>query len=83
MPYKEVSSTEVQTKFRQVIEEVQNHTIFVVTKHRAANALILSLHDFTQILDDPNKKQEILDFISDLRLPSGVGRVISSKSKVK
>lgn len=77
---KRASSTEAKNNFGQVLDDVLNHNLFIVERHGTAKAIIMSLDDFTQILDDANECRKISAIIKKMRPHSVVGRVVTIKT---
>lgn len=51
MPTKTIPSTEAQNNFGRILDDVvRNSTRYVIQRHHTAQAILLSLEDFDQLL---------------------------------
>jgi len=74
---KTVASTQAQNNFGQILDDVtQNDTRYIIKRHHKAQAIILSLSDFEQILNNISEQQTIKGIIQELKPVYNVGETI-------
>jgi prevent-host-death family protein len=77
MTTKAVSSTKAQNNFGQVLDDVmRNHTRYVIERHGIPQAILVSLDDFAQVLNDENKRREINSLVKEIRPKYHLGQVV-------
>jgi prevent-host-death family protein len=81
MTLKSVSSTVAKNKFGQVLADVtQNSVRYIVERHGAPKAIILSLDDFSRLLSDDVDRENIQQIISEVRPTYEIGRTLQVES---
>ena len=77
MVTKSVSSTQAQNNFGQVLDDVtHNHTRYIVERRGVPQAILLSVEDFANILDDESKRQQLGAILREVRPEYQLGRVL-------
>jgi prevent-host-death family protein len=84
---KSISSTEVQNKFGQVMNDVtQNQTRYIIERRGTPQAIILGFDDFTRLLNNDLERHHMNSILREVRPMYELGRTIShtdSSSKVE
>jgi PHD/YefM family antitoxin component YafN of YafNO toxin-antitoxin module len=79
MTTKTIGSTQAQSNFGQVLDDVTRHrTRYIVERRGVPQALILSFDDFADVLDDENERRQINAILRELRPEYDLGRVVKS-----
>jgi PHD/YefM family antitoxin component YafN of YafNO toxin-antitoxin module len=77
MNTKTIASTEAQNNFGRILNDViQNHTRYIIKRHGASQAIVLSLTDFEQILRDLPEQDIMTGIIRDLMPVYSLGETI-------
>lgn len=67
MKTKTIASTEAQNNFGRILDDiVQNNTRYVVKRRNLAQAVIISLADFEQLLTDTSEQQKMAKIVREL-----------------
>lgn len=78
METKTIASTEAQNNFGRILNDViQNHTRYVIKRHHTPQAIVLSLSDFEQILNDLPEQNKMTNIIRDLMPVYNLGEVVT------
>ena len=84
MVTKSVSSTQAQNNFGQVLDDVtHNRTRYVVERRGVPQAILLSVEDFANILNDDTKRQQVVAILREVRPEYQLGRVLYSSEVAK
>ena len=79
METKVITSTEAQNNFGQIIDSVvQARTRYVVKRRNVSQAIIMSLADFGQLLENSSDRQKMSDVIGELSPVYSLGETIES-----
>ncbi len=82
METKVITSTEAQNNFGQIIDSVvQDRTRYVVKRRNVSQAIIMSLADFGQLLENSSDRQKMCDMIGELSPVYSLGETIESSVK--
>ena len=82
METKVITSTEAQNNFGQIIDSVvQDRTRYVVKRRNVSQAIIMSLADFGQLLENSSDRQKMSDMIGELSPVYSLGDTIESSVK--
>ncbi len=77
MATKNISSTQVQNNFGQVLDDVtQNRTRYIVERRGVPQAIIVSFDDFASILDDESKRRQMDAILRELRPEYRLGQIL-------
>ena len=83
MATKGISSTEAQNNFGQVLSDVtQNRTRYIVERRGVPEAVILSLDDLTQLLDDEAERQNMYTIVREVRPRYDLGRTLGLEASL-
>ena len=78
METKTIASTEAQNNFGRILNDViQNNTRYVIKRHRTPQAIVLSLSDFEQILNNLPEQNKMTNIIRDLMPVYSLGEIIT------
>ena len=81
MVTKSVSSTRAQNNFGQVLDDVtHNHTRYIVERRGVPQAVLLSFEDFSRILDDEGKRQQMGAILREIRPEYRLGQVLAASA---
>ncbi|HRQ39301.1 MAG TPA: type II toxin-antitoxin system Phd/YefM family antitoxin [Chloroflexota bacterium] len=79
METKTIASTEAQNNFGRILNDVlQNRTRYVIQRHNEAQAIILSLSDFEQILADQAEQNKMSHLVRELAPAYHLGTAVGS-----
>lgn len=79
METKIITSTKAQNNFGQIIDSVvQDRTRYVVKRRNVSQAIIMSLADFSQLLENSSDRQKMSDMIGELSPVYSLGETIES-----
>ena len=79
METKVITSTKAQNNFGQIIDSVvQDRTRYVVKRRNVSQAIIMSLADFSQLLENSSDRQKMSDMIGELSPVYSLGETIES-----
>lgn len=79
METKVITSTKAQNNFGQIIDSVvQDRTRYVVKRRNVSQAIIMSLADFSQLLENASDRQKMSDMIGELSPVYSLGETIES-----
>lgn len=79
METRTISSTEAQNNFGRILNDtVQNGTRFIIKRRDTPQAIILSLVDFENLLDDPQKMKVLSDVIREVSPVYELGKPIGN-----
>ena len=79
MKTKVITSTKAQNNFGQIIDSVvQDRTRYVVKRRNVSQAIIMSLVDFSQLLENSSDRQKMSDMIGELSPVYSLGETIGS-----
>jgi len=77
MATKIIASTEAKNNFGQVLNDVtQNRARYVIERRGVAQAILLSLDDFTIVLADKSERRHIGTILREIRPEYGLGEVL-------
>ncbi len=77
MATKNISSTQVQNNFGQVLDDVtQNRTRYIVERRGVPQAIIVSFDDFASILDDESERRQMDAILKELRPEYRLGQIL-------
>jgi PHD/YefM family antitoxin component YafN of YafNO toxin-antitoxin module len=77
MKVKSINSTMTQNNFGQVLDDViQNQTRYIIKRHKKPRAILLSLMDFAQLLNDVQDRQQVHGLISEIQPKYDLGTPI-------
>jgi PHD/YefM family antitoxin component YafN of YafNO toxin-antitoxin module len=77
MPIKAISSTKAKNHFGGILDDIaQNNTRYVIKRHGMPQAIMLSLPDFEQILEDDQKQHTIEKVLRELKPEYDLGETI-------
>ena len=81
MKTKTIASTEAQNNFGRILNDVlQNRTRYVIQRHNEAQAIILSLTDFEQILADQAEQNKMSHLVRELAPGYSLGTAVGQES---
>ncbi len=84
METKVITSTKAQNNFGQIIDSVvQDRTRYVVKRRNVSQAIIMSLVDFSQLLENSSDRQKMSDMIGELAPVYSLGETIDSSVEDK
>lgn len=76
---KKIGSTQAQSNFGQVLDDVTRHrTRYIVERRGIPQALILSFDDFADVLDDEDERRQMNAILRELRPEYDLGQVVKS-----
>lgn len=79
METKVITSTKAQNNFGQIIDSVvQDRTRYVVKRRNISQAIIMSLADFSQLLENSSDRQKMSDMIGELSPVYSLGETIGA-----
>jgi PHD/YefM family antitoxin component YafN of YafNO toxin-antitoxin module len=78
METKTIASTDAQNNFGRVLNDVlKNNTRYVVKRHNLAQAIILSLDDFEQLLTNHSEQDRLTQILRELMPVYSLGETIT------
>ncbi|HFQ92804.1 MAG TPA: type II toxin-antitoxin system Phd/YefM family antitoxin [Anaerolineae bacterium] len=81
MQTRTVASTEAQNNFGRILNDViQNHTRYVIKRRNAPQAIILSLSDFENLLNDRDEQTEMTRIVRELTPVYNLGETIDPQN---
>ncbi len=84
MATKNISSTQVQNNFGQVLDDVtQNRTRYIVERRGVPQAIIVSFDDFASILDDESERRRMDTILRELRPEYRLGKILDVTTGTK
>lgn len=80
METKTIASTDAQNNFGRVLNDViKNNIRYVVKRHNLAQAIILSLDDFEQLLTNHSEQESLTQIIRELTPDYSLGETITGE----
>ncbi len=79
---KTIASTDAQNNFGQVLNDViQNQTRYVIKRRNLPQAIVLSLSDFEQILNDHREQRKMVSMVHELAPIYNLGETIEEQTE--
>lgn len=77
MAMKTISSTKAKNHFGGILDDIiQNSTKYIIKRHGTPQAILLSLSDLEQVLNDEQKQDDIGNVIRELKPAYDLGETI-------
>jgi prevent-host-death family protein len=77
MAMKAISSTKAKNHFGGILDDIiQNNTKYIIKRHGTPQAIVLSLSDFEEVLNDAQKQYNIGRVIRELKPEYDLGETI-------
>lgn len=81
---KSISSTQAQNNFGQLLDDVtQNRTHYIIERRGIPQAILLSFDEFTYLLSNENKRQQMDTILREVRPEYQLGQVLNSTTNSK
>jgi prevent-host-death family protein len=81
---KSISSTQAQNNFGQLLDDVtQNRAHYIIERRGVPQAILLSFDEFTFLLSNENKRQQMDTILREVRPEYRLGQLLSSTTDSK
>ncbi len=82
MSTKRITSTQAQNNFGQVLNDAShNKTRYIVERHNVAQAIILSVDDIVELLENEIEREQIYTFLKGMKPQYALGEVLQSEDQ--
>lgn len=80
MPTKTISSTDAQNNFGRILDDViQNNTRYILKRRSSPKAIVLSLSDFQNLINDQDERLKLTRLISEVSPSYELGETIEKE----
>lgn len=80
MSTKSISSTQAQNNFGRILDDiVQNNAKYIIQRRSNSQAIIMSLSDFDNLLEDAMARQELGNLVRELSPKYRLGTALDTK----
>jgi PHD/YefM family antitoxin component YafN of YafNO toxin-antitoxin module len=77
MPTKTIASTEAQNNFGQILDDIsRNHTRYIIKRRHNSQAIILSLADFENLLNNQSEREKMQHLVREFSPVYSLGESI-------
>lgn len=84
MTTKSISSTEAQNNFGRVLDDItHNRARYIIERRGVSQAIVLSVEDFSQLLNDESERKQMSSLIQERRPEYGLGQIVQHSGSEK